>query len=308
MNALINRGREFYSTRIHDLTQILSDPLTVGGNWSPNILPHLSLAAATIISRSLTPAPAPPAAIPGQYDYYTFFFEDIFRSGLAPVGLPPGAPGNLKAGAMANLALPGHFFHLFGRHFPPPVVPPVHLSFSGNWRATTGPVRSVQSEAHAERAFFQFLGTPSAAPLNTQTNLINFLHGNVRRRNIIAFIIHFKNECPMCELCRSDVANRIVNHFLGLLQHNAHGVVALNGIKIAYDDLYKGAHLVYPPAPPPPAPPPPAGLTMRGGGVIPWGTVIFPMAIPLPLVAAPNQFVRIVFIAGNDFKNVDIFE
>jgi hypothetical protein len=179
---------------------------------------------------------------------------------------------------------------------PPPGLLPNHLLFSGIWQAPTGVLTSPQAEAHAERAFLQLLGTLAAAPFDTQASLGAFL-GNAQRRNIIAFIIHFKNQLPICEFCRKDVANRIANHFSGLLH---------NGSRIRYDDLYKGAHLVYPVAPP--VPPPPPGMIRRGGGIIPWGTVIPPRPIPLPSVVHHSQFVRIIFIVGNGFKNVDIFE
>ncbi|MDR1590434.1 MAG: hypothetical protein LBR92_00290, partial [Puniceicoccales bacterium] len=152
MNALINRLREFYSTDINDLSRVLhlsipvpvrhSSRLILTSDWDSDDLRHITLAAITIISRSQVPVGGAPP-VPPQYDYRTFFFGDVFRSGENNSSLSD--PFN------ANIFLPDHFFHIFGRNFPVlphnPLLPP-SLHFSGNWQ--TVPVNRTGNEAHSE--------------------------------------------------------------------------------------------------------------------------------------------------------------
>jgi hypothetical protein len=225
MNALINRLREFYSTDIEDLTDLLS---LIGG-WSPSTLCHLSLAAVTIISRNPPPAGGAVLPLPVTYDSHTFFFGDIFRSGQ----------GNLKPGINHNLLLPRILFNAIGQGFPPFVVPPVALSPFIN---ATGAAQL----AHSERAFAQFLtqalpgggGIHPAAPVDSHANLITL---GINPQNILAFVIHFKNRLFICSTCRKRVAPMINTHFLGLLVAPAAITTPSN---VTYDNLLlKGSYL-----------------------------------------------------------------
>ncbi|MDR1435304.1 MAG: hypothetical protein LBI77_02775 [Puniceicoccales bacterium] len=274
INALINRLREFYSTDINDLTYLLS----VIGGWTPNTLPHLSLAAVTVISKAVAPAGA---VVLGLYDYRTFFFGDIFRSGGAA----------LKPGAVANPFLPWSLFHAFEGGLIPFVAPAA---------AAAPPLMMAVGrprQAHSEKAFASFLNPPvpplvhPATPLDSHASLATHIPNTA---NIIAFIVHFKNKLPMCGMCKNGAIFSINAHFINLLL--TVGTLAAN---IRYDQLLlKGCWFR-------------ASLIGPGFAIIhAANSVIPPNPMPLPAVlpGGIQQTVRIVFIVGSEFKNVDIFE
>ncbi|MDR1366705.1 MAG: hypothetical protein LBJ13_02230, partial [Puniceicoccales bacterium] len=297
MNALINRLREFYSTDIYDLEYLLGP----AAGWSIDDFVHLALAAVTVISRAVTPAGA---VIAGQYDYHTFFFGDIFRSAIVP----------LLPGANHNLNLPNFFFHSFGQNFPTPGGP-VSLPFSGNWTAAQNIIpRRARSQAHSERAFAHFLApppppaplpppAPQAIPLDSRASLITHIPNTA---SIIALIVHLKNKLPMCAMCRNQVTLLISTHLRNLLLNPP--AVSLVG-NLRYRQPMKGVYLT-------------AALVGRNAALsLPANRVIQPLlgGVPVPAVAPipaaiagappPNrQTVRIVFIIGSAFKNVEIFE
>ncbi|MDR2372246.1 MAG: hypothetical protein LBD60_03815 [Puniceicoccales bacterium] len=174
--------------------------------WNANDLRHITLAAITIISRNLPigggiAGGAPPPAV--SYDYRTFLFEDIFRSGENGSAL--SGPFN------ANIFLPDHFFHIFGQNFPAPGAALINLHFSGNWHTV---IAQTGNRAHSEGAFYDFLQTAAAAPFNNRANLMTHIPN---AQNIVAFIVHLKNRNPMCPICRSWVPSSISNHLCTLL-------------------------------------------------------------------------------------------
>lgn len=247
-------------------------------------LPHFSLAAVTIISRT---------AVAGQYDYRTFFFGDIFRSGQ----------GILKPGINNNPLLPGILLHAIGQGLPA-FVPPVPPFISAIGAARL---------AHSERAFEQFLtnappaggGVHPAAPVDSRANLITL---GINPQDILAFVIHLKNKLRMCSICRNNVVAHISNHFLGLLIDPA-GLTISNSLFVAYDPLLKGNYLT-------------AGLIAHNASATVAANSVFapivagvpiPAANPLPgaagaILLAGDQTVRIIFIIGSNFKDVDTFE
>ncbi|MDR2371569.1 MAG: hypothetical protein LBD60_00245 [Puniceicoccales bacterium] len=310
VNALINRLREFYSTNINDLSRVLHLPIPVPArrsprsiltsDWDSDDLRHITLAAITIISKSQVPAGGAPP-VPPQYDYRTFFFGDVFRSGENGSAL--SAPFN------ANIFLPNHFFHIFGRNFPAPGGVFINLLFSGNWQTVSA--NRTGNRAHSEGAFCDFLTTISAAPFDNQANLMTHIPNS---QHIIAFIIHLKNREPMCPICRSWVPASIRGYLCGLLLN----APITTCTPLTYDPPMKGMYLS------PTAAATAAGIValpaqgLQGlkNNHFPLNSVIFPSLpnIPIPSLAGPppapnsRQTVRIVFIIGYDFKNVDILE
>jgi hypothetical protein len=314
MNALINRLREFYSTNINDLSRVLHLPIPVPArrsprsiltsDWNSNDLRHITLAAITIISKSQAPAGGAPP-VPPQYDYRTFFFGDVFRSGENGSAL--SAPFN------ANIFLPDHFFHIFGRNFPVPAAAPTNLLFSGNWRTV---IAQTGNRAHSEGAFYDFLQTAAAVPFNNRANLTAHIPNT---QNIVAFIVHLKNRNPMCEICRSWVPAFISNYLCGLLLN----APITTCTPLTYDPPMKGMYL----SPTAAAAAAAAGIAVGAlpaqglqglkNNHFPLNSVIFPSLpnIPIPSLAGPpppapnnQQTVKIVFIVGYGFKNIDILE
>jgi hypothetical protein len=199
MNALINRLREFYSTDINDLSRVLHLPIPppatrvssrsiFNSGWDSSHLRHITLTAITIISRSPPigggiAVGAPPPAV--SYDYRTFFFEDVFRS---------GENGSFLSGPFnANIFLPDHFCHIFAQNFPVPAAASINLHFSGNWHTVAN---RTGNKAHSEGAFLDFL--TAVVPFDTRANLITHIPNPA---NIVAFIVHVKNRNRMCPIC-----------------------------------------------------------------------------------------------------------
>ncbi|MDR1435302.1 MAG: hypothetical protein LBI77_02765 [Puniceicoccales bacterium] len=243
------------------------------------------MAAVTVISR---------ATVANQYDYRTFFFGDVFRSGVS------GSPQS--PAFAANPFLPNHFFYIFGQNIPTPAGP-VSLLFSGNWQ-TVAPGR-IANQAHSEGAFGDFLSTPAAVPFDSRANLMTHVANTM---DILAFIIHLKNKKPICKECQRWAVNTILTHLCALLMGGAVAIVN----PLSYDPPMKGMHLSPVAAAAAAAAPIPIhGLQGRWGNHFPLDSVIspsFPGGVPIPAMAGTTQIVRIVFIIGDDFKNVDIFE
>ncbi|MDR2812185.1 MAG: hypothetical protein LBB05_00090 [Puniceicoccales bacterium] len=305
VNALINRLREFYSTDINDLSRVLYLPIPVQArrsprsiltsDWDSDNLRHITLAAITIISRSQVPVGGAPP-VPPQYDYRTFFFGDVFRSGEN--GSVLSAPFN------ANIFLPDHFFHIFGQNFPVPGGVLIDLHFSGNWRTVAN---RKGNRAHSEGAFYDFLQTAAAIPFNNQANLMTHIPNT---QNIVAFIVHLKNREPMCRVCRSWVPASIRDYLCGLLLN----APIITCMPLTYDPPMKGMYLS-PTAAAGAAAVPAYGLQGSRSNHFLLNSVISPSLtnIPIPSLAGPpfapnQQIVKIVFIIGYGFKNVDILE
>jgi hypothetical protein len=116
----------------------------------------------------------------------------------------------------------------------------------------------------------------------------------------MAFIVHLKNKLPICGTCRNQVVPFISAH-LRTLPLNLPVVGLVNNLQ--YRQPMKGVYLT-------------ANLLSPGGVLsLPINRVIQPIpgGVPIPAVnaappAPPQQTVRIVFIIGSAFKNVDIFE
>ncbi|MDR2371577.1 MAG: hypothetical protein LBD60_00285 [Puniceicoccales bacterium] len=260
MNALINRLREFYSTNIDDFRNVITT-----ATLNPADVRHLSLAAITVISRNAVP----PAA--ATYDYRSFFFARIFRSSQT----------QLPAGLMCARRLPNIFFHAFGQNFPGGGS----LACSNNIFHWCIRQQGHPNQAHTEGAFEEFLHTVKADPFQNQIRFNAFCVPV----NVVAFIVHFKNESRICEMCKGMYPTNISQHLRDLLL--GPGMVA----PLVYPDGTKGIYVQH-------------AIRRKNIVLFPANFVTLPAAIPTPNVGGASPMVRIVFIIGYGFKNVDIFE
>ncbi|MDR2720929.1 MAG: hypothetical protein LBB15_01405 [Puniceicoccales bacterium] len=260
MNALINRLREFYSTNINDFKNVITTATLNSAD-----VRHLSLAAITVISRNTLP-PAPPT-----YDYRSFFFARIFRS--SQIQLP--------AGLMCARRLPNIFFHAFGQNFPGGGS----LAVSNNIFHWCIRQQGHPNQAHTEGAFEEFLHTVKADPFQNQIRFNAFCAA----ANVLAFIVHFKNESRICEMCKGMYPTNISQHLRDLLL--GPGMVA----PLIYPNRTKGIYVQH-------------AIRRKNIVLFPAEFVILPTVIPTPNVGGAMPMVRIVFIIGYGFKNVDIFE